>query len=83
MCRILHSKKGEYTTSCVTEINDHLFEGCCFPKWPVGKKHSRNIYAHTCEECEEKLKVLIVELKANIAEIQQLKEMGSLRSERR
>ena len=28
-----------------------------------------NVYAHTREECEEKLKVLIVEMKAEIAEI--------------
>ena len=37
--------------------------------WIDGKKHSRNVYAHTREECEEKLKVLIVEMKAEIAEI--------------
>ena len=37
--------------------------------WPDGKKHARNVYAHTREECEEKLKVLIVEMKAEIAEI--------------
>ena len=33
------------------------------------QKHARNVYAHTREECEEKLKVLIVEMKAEIAEI--------------
>ena len=49
-------------TGCVTEINDHLFEGRYSPKWPDGKKHARNVYAHTREECEEKLKVLIVEM---------------------
>ena len=51
-------------TGCVSEINDHLFEGRYSPKWPDGKKHARNVYAHTREECEEKLKVLIVEMKA-------------------
>lgn len=35
--------------------------------WPDGKKHSRNVYAKTREECEEKLKVLILEMKAEIA----------------
>ena len=46
------------------------------PKWPDGKKHARNVYAHTREECEEKLKVLIVEMKAEIAEAQRLKDLG-------
>ncbi|MEG0441262.1 MAG: site-specific integrase [Oscillospiraceae bacterium] len=55
-------------TGCVSEINDHLFEGRYSPMWPDGKKHSRNIYAHTREECEEKLKVLIVEMKEEVAE---------------
>lgn len=36
----------------------------------------RRTYAHTREECEEKLKVLIVEMKAEIAEAQRLKDMG-------
>ena len=35
--------------------------------WPDGKKHSRNIYAHTREECEEKLSELILQMKAEIA----------------
>ena len=35
--------------------------------WPDGKKHSRNVYAKTREECEEKLKGLILEMKAEIA----------------
>lgn len=34
--------------------------------WPDGKKHSRNVYAKTREECEEKLKVLILEMRAEI-----------------
>ena len=33
-------------------------------------------YAHTREECEEKLKMLIVEMKAEIAEAQRLKDPG-------
>jgi len=65
-------------TGCVSEINDHLFEGRYSPKWPDGKKHARNVYAHTREECEEKLKVLIVEMKAEIAEAQRLKAEGTL-----
>ena len=33
-------------------------------------------HAHTREECEEKLKVLIVEMKAEIAEAQRLMDFG-------
>ena len=62
-------RKRRSGTGCISEINDHLFEGRYSPKWPDGKKHARNVYAHTREECEEKLKVLIVEMKAEIAEI--------------
>ena len=69
-------KKRKSGTGCVSEINDHLFEGRYSPKWPDGKKHARNVYAHTREECEEKLKVLIVEMKDEIAEAQRLKDMG-------
>ena len=46
------------------------------PSGPTVKKHARNVYAHTREECEEKLKTLIVEMKAEIAEAQRLKDMG-------
>jgi len=69
-------RKRRSGTGCVSEINDHLFEGRYSPKWPDGKKHARNVYAHTREECEEKLKVLIVEMKAEIAEAQRLKDDG-------
>ena len=55
-------RKRKSGTGCISEINDHLFEGRYSPKWPDGKKHARNVYAHTREECEEKLKVLIVEM---------------------
>ena len=69
-------RKRRSGTGCVTEINDHLFEGRYSPKWPDGKKHARNIYAHTREECEEKLKVLIVEMKSEIAEAKRLMDEG-------
>ena len=83
---LLSASKGNYTfyvgrkrrsgTGCVSQINDHLFEERYSPKWPDGKKHARNVYAHTREECEEKLKTLIVEMKAEIAEAQRLKDEG-------
>ena len=55
-------KKRKPGTGCVTEINDHLFEGRYSPIWPDGTQHSCNVYAHTREECEKKLKVLITEM---------------------
>ena len=55
-------RKRRSGTGCVSEINDRLFEGRYSPKWPDGKKHARNVYAHTREECEEKLKALIAEM---------------------
>ena len=69
-------RKRRSGTGCVSEINDHLFEGRYSPKWPDGKKHARNVYAHTREECEEKLKLLIAEMKAEIVESQRLKDLG-------
>ena len=69
-------RKRRSGTGCVSQINDHLFEGRYSPKWPDGKKHARNVYAHTREECEEKLKTLIEEMKAEIAEAQRLKDEG-------
>ena len=54
-------------TGCVTQINENLWEGRYNPKWPDGKKHARNLYAHSLEECEEKLAEMILEVKAEIA----------------
>ena len=39
-------------TGCISQINDHLFEGRYSPTWIDGKKHARNVYAHTREECD-------------------------------
>ena len=50
-------------------INDHLYEGRYTPTNAYGKRESHNIYAKTREECEEKLKVLIAEMKKEIAGI--------------
>lgn len=49
-------------TGCITEINDHLFEGRYSPTWPDGKRRARNVYAKTRAECEEKLDTLIREM---------------------
>lgn len=55
-------------TGCVTMINNRLFEGRFTPTNADGKRISKNIYAQTREECEEKLAELIVQMKAEIAE---------------
>ena len=60
------------------QIGDHLWEGRYSPGGPDGKQRSRNVYGHTLEECEEKLKVLITTMKAEIqAERRQLREAGN------
>lgn len=53
-------------TGCVTQINDHLWEGRYSPI-VNGKRIARNIYAKTEAECEEKLAILVREMKAEIA----------------
>ena len=63
------SNRRKPGTGCVTQINDHLWEARYSPKWIEGKKRSRNVYAHTREECEEKLVVLIREMKAELAQL--------------
>lgn len=60
-----HRRPG---TGCVSQLNDHLWEGRYSPVWPDGKKHSRNVYTKTEAECEEKLKILIREMKQEIAQ---------------
>ena len=53
-------------TGCVTQINEKLWEGRYSPIWPDGKKHARNVYAHSEEECEKLLAELITAMKAEI-----------------
>lgn len=62
-------------TGCITQISEHLWEGRYSPVWPDGKKHSRNVYAKTREECEALLLHLIEKMKA---EIQAVKQTGNL-----
>lgn len=49
------------------------------PMWIYGKKISRNGHAHTREECKEKLKALIAEMQAELAELKELMVKGKLR----
>ena len=71
-------KNRKRGTGCLTQINDHLWEGRYSPKWPDGKIHSRNVYASTGEECEAKLTELIRQMKAEIAEAKELAAQGKL-----
>ena len=54
-------------TGCVTQIGEHLWEGRYSPRWPDGKRHVRDVYAPTEEECEEKLAVMITQMNAERA----------------
>ena len=65
-------------TGCITQKSPTLWEGRYSPTWIDGKKHARNVYAHTREECEEKLKVLIIEMKTELAELKRQKTEGAL-----
>lgn len=61
--------KGKYRkpgTGCVSQISDQLWEGRYSPK-VNGKRMTRNVYAHSEEECEAKLAKLIEEMKEEIA----------------
>ena len=57
------SKIRKRGTGCISKINDHLYEGRYSPKGADGKRMSKNVYAKTKEECEEKLTELIAEMK--------------------
>jgi len=65
-------------TGCITQKGPNLWEGRYSPTWIDGKKRARNVYAHTREECEEKLKVLIIEMKTLLAELKRQKAEGML-----
>lgn len=54
-------------TGYLKQIKENLWEGRYSPVWPDGKKHARNVYGHTEEECKGKLKHLILNMNAEIA----------------
>ena len=70
-----HRRPG---TGCISQKGPNLWEGRYSPTWIDGKKRARNVYAHTREECEEKLKVLIIEMKTELAELKRQKAEGTL-----
>ena len=57
-------RKRKAGTGCITQINDHLFEGRYSPTWPDGTRHAKNVYAKTRRESEKKLNALIQEMQA-------------------
>ena len=64
-------------TGCISQINDHLWEGRYSPVWPDGKKHSRNVYAHSKAECKTLLAKIISEMRAEIAAEKELVKADS------
>ena len=59
------------------QISDHLWEGRYTPTNAHDKRESHNVYAKTREECEERLKEMIVEVRAQIqAEKDQINGMS-------
>ena len=61
--------KGKYRkpgTGCISQINDHLWEGRYSPK-VNGKRMPRNVYAKTGGRVRGELAELIREMKAEIA----------------
>ena len=52
-------------TGCISKLNEHLYEGRYSPRID-GRSISRNVYAKTREECEEKLAELIKEMKSEL-----------------
>ena len=52
-------------TGCISQISEITWEGRYSPR-VNGKKVTRNVYAHSLEECEEKLAEMIREMKEEI-----------------
>ena len=61
--KLRYRKSG---TGMVRQISEKLWEGRYSPRDAHGKRIARNVYAQTEQECEEKLKDLIDEMKAEI-----------------
>ncbi len=61
------SKYRKPGTGGVYQLNDHLWEGKYSHRDAHGKRISRNVYAKTREECEEKLASMIEKTKKEIA----------------
>ncbi len=73
-----HRKPG---TGCISKISENLYEGRYTPKFPNGKRVTRNVYAHTLEECEELLSELIKNMKIEIQEEKEKLEITTQKDE--
>ena len=51
----------------IYQLNGHLGEGKYSPRDAQSKHISRNVFAHTREECESKLAAMIEEVKKEVA----------------
>ena len=59
--------KIRHSGTCgIYERNDHLFEGRYGPTNAQGKREVHTVYAHTREECEEKLAEMIERVREGI-----------------
>ena len=65
-------------TGYLKQIKENLWEGRYSPIWPDGKKHSRNEYAKTREECEALLPGLIEQMKAEIKAIKESRNLDAI-----
>ncbi len=71
-------KRRKPGTGCISQISENCWEGRYSPMWPDGKKHSRNVYAKTREECKALLPGLIAEMKAEIRAIKQSGDLSAI-----
>ena len=71
-------RKRKPGTGCITQISENCWEGRYSPMWPDGKKHSRNVYAKTREECEALLPGLIEQMKAEIKAIKESRNLEAI-----
>ena len=60
------SARRKSGTGCISELNDHLYEGKFSITWIDGKKRTVTTYATTREECEEQLAEVIKETKEEL-----------------
>lgn len=76
------ARKGKYRKpgmGCISQINDHLWESG-YSSRVNGKRVTRNVYAHSGAECEERLAKMTAEMKAEItAEQERLKDEAKAR----
>lgn len=64
-------------TGCISQINDHLFEGRYTPTNAHGKRESHNVYAKTRADCEILLAAMIEDVRAKIAAEKERLQSGS------